>query len=192
MKTSLSYPLLRQAEVEVQVGRQSKMKTMLFFDSLGEAILGIDWLLENRCCWDFSVGHNAVNGIWIQLYRKDPKSLIRRIYVQADTTIQAQRQGNLPAQIIWPTLQTRAAALVAEPRIWRDKVIGVRTIVPADAFFSAVRVANLSEQGYIFHTGELLATAKEALLKQSCNSQECSDSMQEYSDSTQEYSDNTQ
>ena len=156
-------PLVGQADIQLRVGRHSETRTFLISEHLGELILGIDWLTENDCYWDFSSGRIAVKGVWIQLYGQPTQSSVRRIYVEEDTIVPARKQGNVVARIVWPSLQPGVQPLVTAPRMFDEGVFGARTVLPAGELQSAIRVINLTDRDYNFKQGQLLAEAEEAI-----------------------------
>ena len=142
--------LLGQASVTIRIGRQSEVRTLLVSEDLSDLILGIDWLTDNSCVWDFSAGRVSVNGVWIQLYKQPSSHSLMRIYAREDTIVSAGTLTNVPTHIVWPHLRPGLTALVTEPRIFSNGILGAKTVLPPGRLTSAIRVVNVSDKDYLF------------------------------------------
>ena len=59
-------PLLGQTVVKLRVGSQEMDITLLVSENMNELILGADWLVENKCCWNFGTAQLNVMGRWFR------------------------------------------------------------------------------------------------------------------------------
>jgi hypothetical protein len=118
-------------------------------EALDEVILGIDWLTQNRCRWDFGRGAIEVNGKWLRLYHRTARKAVRRIYAGETATIPAGRQMDVSVHITWPNLHQADGDLMLEPRVFNSGIVGARTLLEGQTFRSAVRILNLSETDFV-------------------------------------------
>ena len=153
-------PLLGETTVDLQIGRQQGRKAILVSEMISEMILGIDWLRDNQCYWDFSKGRIAVGSVWIQLYTQPGRASFRKIYVGEDTVVPARQAVNVPAQVVWPSRRPEAQVLMTEARELTEGVLGARTMIPSETFQSAVKIMNLTSEDFTLKKGMLLARAE--------------------------------
>ena len=111
-----SIPLVGQTNLNMVVGRKSIQKSALVSEVVSECILGVDWLKENKCLWDFGKGRIRVNGIWIQLYRKDGSIRARNIYVAEETLIPFRQGINISVEVPCLTFQPGDMVRYFSPR----------------------------------------------------------------------------
>jgi len=61
----------------------------LVSDAVDESMLGIDWLEENNCHWDFVQGKLNIAGRKVSLVGRLHRPFVRRVYVQEDVLVPA-------------------------------------------------------------------------------------------------------
>ena len=127
---------------------------------IDEMILGIPFLTQHNCCWDFGKSKISIDGRQTRLYGKPLGNKVRRIYAQRDVTIPAGSAMDVPAIVTRPDLQQYSPAWATEPRRLGDYVLTARMLFTDEATSTWLRSVNLSSRAYVVRQGSLLAEAE--------------------------------
>jgi len=120
--------------------------TALVSKDLAETILGIDWLQEHQCEWDFINGRVKFNqGDWIQLKHLQ-RQLCRRLYVKDDVLLQPKQQTVVPARATLIRPQWKPPISMIESSRLRPGVYIGRTLIPPQHDQAKVCVLNTSDK----------------------------------------------
>ena len=155
----ISIPLLGQTKLEFYINSMDK-SAVVATDAIEEMILGIDWLQQNHCSWNFGSGSIKMGRRWIKLHSQPRISNVRRIYAEGDYTVPAQSQVNLPVKATIVSLRSESAGWVFEPTFFEDGVFAARTLIANGSLKSAVCFLNLTEDSYKTSKGTLLGSAE--------------------------------
>ena len=130
---------------------------------MSEMILGIDWLNQEDCEWNFRKNSLVAQGQVCKLYvRNTGQNRVRRILAQEDVTVSARQLTAVPTRVVWTTVGDKASAFIVEPRELAMGVMITRTMIGAEALESALPVVNLTDKAYVVREGDLLGVAKAA------------------------------
>ena len=75
--------VMGSTEVVITVGSLKLRTWAVVSDNVQEPMLGIDWLTEHQCVWDFSRGKITIRGCVFSLHSRKNDSACRRV-VAAD------------------------------------------------------------------------------------------------------------
>ena len=84
-----SIPLLGETIVNFRIRGLPVSAKVAVTDAINELILGIDWLTQNNCKWDFEQSKFTINNITVKTLARRPDQSIRRLIVQEDAIIPA-------------------------------------------------------------------------------------------------------
>ena len=131
-----------------------------------EIIFGSDWLVENRCHWDFDSGtlllRSTPESVQVQLVGTGVRQCIRRIYAKETVELQPGSQSDLAVQSVWTTLPSKNTEWIVEPKELHRGVLMARTLLSGDNETVKVRIVNCSPVPCTVSAGELLTTAEPA------------------------------
>ena len=71
----------------------------LVSDAVDEAMLGINFLEENDCQWDFVRGCIVIAGKKVALVRRPHRPVVRRVYVQENVMVPPWVQVDVPVRL---------------------------------------------------------------------------------------------
>ena len=136
----------------------------LVSDEIEEIIFGADWLVANRCSWDFEDGvlwiRSENEQIRVSLVKSGPKRCIRRIYARQTVELKPHSQSDVAVKTVWSSLPSGSADWLVEPKELCKGVIMARTLLPSDGSAAFVRVINCSPVSCSIQESELLANAE--------------------------------
>jgi len=66
---------------------------VLVTEDIEEPMLGIDWLIEHQCYWDFCRSLLYVDGCALKMQGRRVRNLCRRVYVTEEVTLSARHQA---------------------------------------------------------------------------------------------------
>ena len=72
-------PIMGEVNVDMLIGQSKLRHKMVASSAIAEVILGIDFLKEFKCRWDFEHGVININGQWIKLHSRGTRGAVRRI-----------------------------------------------------------------------------------------------------------------
>ena len=131
----------------------------LVTEAISEFILGLEWMKQNKCWWDFGTGRFEIAGRARTLKGKKSTNCVRKLFVSEDITIPAQQQTHVWCVTLTETLKEKRLWAVTPRAVHRD-VLVASSIYDGEQVETAVRVLNLSETGRRFRKGECLALAE--------------------------------
>jgi hypothetical protein len=152
-------PLLGQTTIKFRVGNSEMSAEVVVTDAVDELILGIDWMSENKCRWDFGKSVIGFNGKSIQLHSRPAAGAVRRIYAENDVIIPAGHHTNVPVNVAWPDLRPMSGNWAVEAKSINQGILAARTLINENAFSSAVQVMNISKQDFVLRKGRCIGGA---------------------------------
>ena len=151
--------LLGEVDLRLKVGNYWTTVRAVVTESINELILGLEWIKQNHCTWDFTSGRIEIGGQVRILKSKESKNSVRRLFVSEDIIIPAHQQAH-----VWCVAPTES---LNEHRLWAVKPRDVnRDVIVASSMYSgeevetAIRVLNLSERSRKLRKGYCLAHAE--------------------------------
>ena len=154
-------PLLGQVKISFRLQGLPVEAQVVVTEVLEDMILGIDWMTENRCQWDFGRSLIKTHNTVLRLHSRPRKGLVRRIYAEQDAVVSAGHQVNLPVNVAWPNLYPSANDFAVSKHVVHKDIITASTLLDGQAWQSAVRVLNASGEDVLIQRGTLLGEAEE-------------------------------
>ena len=120
--------------------------TFLVSEAVDEPMLGLDWLTENHCIWNYGDGILRIGEASIQLQTRPRRAAVRRVYVAEEITIPAGMVEDIPVALAWTNYErgVNNTEWVLEPKQVAPGLVLVRCILPTLEMATGVSVMNLS------------------------------------------------
>ena len=154
-------PLLGEVAISFRLQGVPASANVVVAESVEDLILGIDWISENKCQWDFGRGVIRIHDNILRLHSRPHQGRVRRIYAERDTVIPAGHQGDVSVNVIWPNLRPAGSDLAVPPKPIQRGVICARTLLGGSAVQSAVHVINTSDKDCTIRKGTYVGPAEE-------------------------------
>jgi len=154
-------PIVGETDLEIRVGDVKIPTRIVVSRAISEMILGIDFLTQNRCRWDFGRSLIELGGKWVRLRGRPGRKTVRRIYAQENVSIPPRNLANVPVQVMWSSLRPTAQDVTLEPKTFCSGVMTARMLLDGNAFESAIQVMNLTDKSYCIRKGTLFGHAEE-------------------------------
>ena len=133
-------------------------------DAIDELILGIDWLTQEQCNWNFAESKLTLHGHTLPLYSRPVHARVRRIYIAKDQDVPARHQADIPVTVTKDNLRISQPDCIFESKSIRPKVMIARTLISGDSTSSYLRVVNCSDVNQKFHVDECLGRVEPAIV----------------------------
>jgi predicted aspartyl protease len=118
--------------------------TCLVSEAIEKMMLGIDWLTEHSCQWQFNNKTLVVDGCPLKLLARPSRIMSRCIYAEQDLTMPPNYEANIKALMTWSSLGTAKGDWLLEAFPLRPGVLIARTVVSDDQSGAAVHIVNVS------------------------------------------------
>ena len=148
-------PLLGKLKLNFRIQETWTSALVVVSDAINGLILGIDWLKENKCVWDFGNGTFEEKGTSGTLQDKQSRKSVRRLYVDNETVVTAKGQVHAPVRTILPSFTASEVWAVTPKLINRDTVVASNLHDGSD-LNTVVRIVNLSEKPRKFWKGDFI------------------------------------
>lgn len=157
-------PILGSATVGFTLAGVELQHKFLVSDAIEEIILGSDWLVANRCRWDFDEGllwlRSTPEPVQVRLISSGVRRCVRRIYARSTVELQPGTQTDVIGKSVWSMLPPASVTWAVEPKELQPGVLTARTLLSADEEAVRVRVINWGAAPCTVTAGELLASAE--------------------------------
>ena len=138
---------------------------LLVSDAVEECMLGIDWMSDNGCQWDFLRKCITLRGCKIPLKSRDSRPCIRRVYVTREVVVPSRSQSDVPVAVSWPHLrQVSQWDCMLDSQTLQPGVFVARSLMPGTQAQAAVRVVNMSDKSVVLPRARLLGTAEPVIV----------------------------
>jgi hypothetical protein len=121
-------PILGLIRLRFDLDEIRTAATFLVSEAIEEIMLGIDWLTEHSCQWQFNKTL-VVDGCPVKLLTRPSRIMSRRIYAEQDLTIPLNHEANIKALMTWSSLRAAKGDWLSEAFPLRPGVLVVRTVV---------------------------------------------------------------
>jgi len=125
-------PILGKATISFSVVGHMLQHEFLVSDAVEEIIFGSDWLVMNRCHWDFDKGSLCIGSLsepcQVQLMHVRPHRHMRRIYVRNTVELKPCSKSDVAVRSIWSTMPLSTAEWLVEAKELRPGVHLARTL----------------------------------------------------------------
>jgi len=128
---------------------------------VNEIMLGLDWLQDQRCVWDFDRSTVRISGRDFRLSGPRPKLRVRRVVLQDDVTIPPFTQKVVKARTIYGRLKFDKAIWATEAVEVTRGVRVARTLVKDSPNDVLLPVMNASDTEVKLRSGEPLTSLEE-------------------------------
>lgn len=140
-------PILGWAVLSARIGRHTMQIAGLVSEHIMDVMLGIDWLQENKVCWNFATGEIQLHGQIFQLAEKaDEEKWCRRVILAKDVTVPPRAQLDLTTKAIYSQLISEQSAdsesWATQSSEMRPGFFVARTVLPNRANDLPVKVVN--------------------------------------------------
>jgi hypothetical protein len=156
-------PILGKTVVSFSVAGQVMQHEFLVSDAVEEIVFGSDWLVMNRCQWNFDSGTLTIGSLpepcQIQLINAGPHRHPRRIYAKNTVELKPHSQSDVAVKSVWSKLPLQAADWLVEAKELHPGVLLARTLILNVDHGAYVRVLNAGPVSCTVTAGELLADA---------------------------------
>jgi len=154
-------PVLGAVKLTFEIESHPITADLLVSEAIEELILGIDWLSDHGCMWDFGSAKLTFHGYSIPLHKRSGRICVRRIYAAEDCVLPPGTQTNIPFKATYSNLHAPRTDWVLESRALGEGVVAARTLVN-DSPQAAVRVINYSDVPCKFKRNTFLGIAEPA------------------------------
>jgi len=128
--------------------------------AVDELLLGSDWLVQNRCRWDFAAGTVHIKDQLIHTYQREQINACRRIFVSEECTVPPRHEANVPVRMMYDNIHCPVSDWAIEPRVIRPGVVAARTLLSDDRVDLVARVCNYSDTPHVFSVDSFLGLAE--------------------------------
>ena len=177
-------PILGKATVSFSVAGHTLQHEFLVSDAVEEIIFGSDWLVANRCQWDFDKGILSIGSLskpyQVQLIHVRPHRHVRRIYARNTVELKPYSQSDVAVRSMWSTMPMSAAEWLVEAKELHPGVHLARTLISNEDSETYVRILNSSPVTCTMEAGGLLAHAELVDSAQYNGNEVCSSNDQEH------------
>ena len=111
-------------------------------------MLGIDWLEQNDCTWDFVRGTLVISSKEVPLVSRPRRPVVRRVYMMDDVLVPPRAQVDVPVRLAWTAFErgVNNTEWMMESKHTPQGVIVARSLLPQEGSKSFVRAINLSDR----------------------------------------------
>jgi predicted aspartyl protease len=157
--------LLSQSALNINVNGVFISVEVVVSDAVDELILGVPFLRQHACQWNFETSHLSIDGKAARLQSRPSRNQVRRIYAQRDVRIPPNHAIDVPVLITRPNLRQSAKQWAIEPKRLGKGVLSARTIVSDNAAVASVFALNLSDRGCTVRRRTLIGEAEAVSLE---------------------------
>jgi len=144
---------------DIVIGQYQGKVDLLVAKVTTELILGVDFLVDRECQWDFRHSRIEIAGHCVKLHSRPQVSQVRRLYADEDIVIAAGHGSNVSVRAPLQTLHQTTPDWVVEPKLYGSGAIAA-SVVFAGRQFDVVRpVWNLSSEDYKIRKGDDMGIA---------------------------------
>jgi len=100
--------------------------------AIDELLLGSDWLVQNRCRWDFTAGTVYIGEKLVHTNQRERTDACRRIFVAESCTVPPRHEANISARMIRQGSRCYASEWALETRVIQPGVVTARTLLDGE------------------------------------------------------------
>jgi hypothetical protein len=168
-------PILGEAELQLTIMTVTVSVHCLVSEHVSEILLGLSFLEENACLWDFPRRIITIKGMETNLVAHKPTGSIRRVILQEETVLPPRCETTILAKTIYSDLSLRANEWSSKPIELSPGVRLARTLVDDKPTNVPLRVVNTNNHATCLRSGFPLGSL-EPVTSPSSNSEELDDS----------------
>jgi transposase InsO family protein len=138
-------PILGETEISLEIGTVIITARCLVSEHVSEILLGLSFLEENECIWDFARRLLAIKGMQVSLTAHKPTGSVRRVVLQQETTIPARCEMTILAKTVYSDLSLRENDWSSKPIELSPGVRLARTLVADKPTDVPLRLINTND-----------------------------------------------
>ena len=146
--------LLGQTVIKINVNGMLSEVVVVVSEAIDELILGIPFLVDHNCCWNFASSQIVIDRRSVRLYIRACPCSVRRIYAERDVVIPPASAIEIHVLITRPNLKQSGDLWAVELKCLGDGVLTARTLVAGSSGRSFLRVMNISENKCTIRRGK--------------------------------------
>ena len=144
----------------------------LISKDISEVILGIDWLRQNNCEWDFINSRvRFEQGDWIDLVSRY-NGLCRRVYVSEDVLLEPRKETVIPARATLEHIRWKPPITAVEAHKLQSGIYVGRTLIPPQHDQAKVCIVNTLLKPQLLTKGTCLGNLQTANIIESAGLEE--------------------
>jgi len=161
-----------ETTIPLHVDGRKVNTVVLVSKDLSETILGIDWLQDHECEWDFVKRRiRFMNGNWVDLANR-PFETCRRVYVESDVVIQPREERMIPARATLISIRQKPPISMIETHRLKPGIHIGRTLIPPEHDKAQVCLLNTTMEPQLITKGTCLGNLQPARLLDIVDQQE--------------------
>ena len=133
--------------------------TALVSEDVEEVMMGIDWLKEHSCIWDFKTGNLRIDGHPAVTLSHCGRIKCRRVLAQESQDVPPRSQKNIVARITLLSVHDSTKDVIVETNQLKPGLYVGRTLLPPQHRDVKVRVANTTNKPQLISAGSCLGQA---------------------------------
>ena len=153
-----------EARLTIELNGLTVTTRALVAEHVDEILLGLTFLEESECIWNFKERSIEIQGSQFKLYAQKPTWKVRRIVLQEAVELQPRCQQNIPAKTIYSNLAPSFSDWISQPIEVTKGVRLVRTVVSDQPTDVHVNVINTNDQPVTLPQGLPLGRLEEVEL----------------------------
>jgi len=116
-------PLTGELKVRFKVAGKEQFVFVAVTEAVNDFILGINFLSDKRCQWDFFSSCILLGNDWVLLWKRSTTDEARHIYICKDYCLPPGMQADVLVLVTWSDLQAMLEPCMAEPTEIVDGVL---------------------------------------------------------------------
>jgi transposase InsO family protein len=153
--------VLGEADIMLNIGSLKITVPCIVSEHVDEILLGLSFLEQNDCVWDFSKRSISIKGERVRLLAHKPTNGVRRVVLQDETVLQPRCQQTILAKTVYSSLPKSAASWVTKPTELTSGVGVARTLVTDSPENVQIRVVNTNDYEVHLKKGMNLGSLEE-------------------------------
>jgi hypothetical protein len=137
--------VLGEIDTILELGSLQISVTCLVSEHVDEILLGLTFLEQNACVWDFAKRNISIGGMQFKLIAHKPTYGVRRVVLQDDTRIQPRCQQAVLAKTVYSSLAQLTVNWATKPMELAAGVYLARAMVvdrPVDVPLQVINTTN--------------------------------------------------
>ena len=152
-------PLLGETVIEFEVSGFKTGAHVVVTRAVTDLILGIEWLQQNNCAWNFGLNTFSIQGhLGVLKCKKATRNEVRKLICDEDTEVLAQQQTHVPVVLTCPGLNVTGDWLI-DNKVFNNTLVVASTVYSSETIKTICRVVNLSDTSQLFRRGDYISEA---------------------------------
>ena len=153
-----------ETTLPLELGNLELPTTCLVSDFVDEIMLGLDWLEENDCVWNFGQRSITIKDATFQLYAHCPTWGVRRVLCSEPVTLYPKSQQDIRADVVFANLAPFVCDWATQASEPMTGVKVARALVDNQANQVLLRVANMNAKEVCLPKGMPLSRLEEVVV----------------------------